>query len=1128
MKKIIKSFGFAIMLFLSGTSNILAAVSNPPTTLPAAPVHDSNSVLSFFSGVYTNAASISGFSGTGTTTVETVLGDQMIYIENGLNGWANINLTTPLNIDNYDSLYIDVYVVSGAFDLKVMFTDGSTTFIIPPKLQEGWNKVGIRLNAYRDLATPPDFTSVSKIGLINNGGYARTVYVDNIYACGIKTDNTDPELPSQAAPIPAHDAEDVKSIFSDAYTNITEIQSFSGVGTGKFLTAFPGDEMIKISGGLNNWSNLHFTSVNIDNMEYIHIDIFVVRETGTVELKFRFDDGIGNEVVRTLNPGWNNLDIALADLKGTSRLNNVSLFRMLRTNGYPQNVFIDNIYTHGILEDTDPGDPSDPNAPTIAAPVPQHAAEDVKSIFSNAYTNITSLVLNNAGNPPLEMTQITPFEGDDMMRFTSLNWGLIKFDPFIDLNDMDYIHFDVWAEGTPSIKAGLGGWASQPTTDALALKPGWTSFDIPLNVFRNLSVDLTNVIVLRLISSNGFAIGRLYFDNIYAYKGDPITDKPVPTYEIESAPEPIMAPSTVKSIFTEKYTNITEVEEGNSGATTQFKLVYLTETDKVLRMRSLDEMAVKTAASWNIDDMEFIHFNVYYDNNGADGSLEIGLQSFGSETEVYSAVVPELKNGEWTYVNIPLQAFKSAGMDCSAIENILFRGSGNIYLDNIFAFKGDYTLGLGEEGKISVDWVEASKNDELPDRDFAFLGVNLATGSGGTVPGIYNTSYSYPTFQDLYYFKSKGVRLIRLPFRWERVQHEVNGPLDLELDVAKIKEVVAEAERIGMYVMLDMHDYCRRKVNGVTYKFGESPNLTNEHFADVWTKLAGEFKDFTNIWGYDIMNEPYSLSQGVWFSAAQAAINGIRTVDTETSIVIEGQNYAASYSWLTTGADLINLQDPSDNLIFQAHCYFDNNKSGHYELGSYDLEVSNPNEPINRLKPFVDWLKDNNQKGILGEFGVPRTDVRWLDLLNNVVEYLKENQLSATYWVGGSWYAGDKVSVQPLENYTVERAQMRVLEKYIADFHIRENSGINDKTVNNNNTNLVAAYPNPLSDIVYIESEVEMRTIEIFNIAGQEVKALQGKANRFEVNLQDMLKGTYILRVRFEDGSMASKKLVKM
>ena len=152
--------------------------------------------------------------------------------------------------------------------------------------------------------------------------------------------------------------------------------------------------------------------------------------------------------------------------------------------------------------------------------------------------------------------------------------------------------------------------------------------------------------------------------------------------------------------------------------------------------------------------------------------------------------------------------------------------------------------------------------------------------------------YLYPKFEDLYYFKAKGVRLLRIPFRAPRLQHEVGGELDYDADKSDIKAlaaVVKEAERLGMWVMLDMHDYCERNIDGVLYEYGvagrkvwnSSKNswgdweamseviLTKEHFADLWKKIATEFKDYTNIWGYDLMNEPKGIDINILFDDYQ-------------------------------------------------------------------------------------------------------------------------------------------------------------------------------------------------------------------------------------------------------------------
>ena len=99
---------------------------------------------------------------------------------------------------------------------------------------------------------------------------------------------------------------------------------------------------------------------------------------------------------------------------------------------------------------------------------------------------------------------------------------------------------------------------------------------------------------------------------------------------------------------------------------------------------------------------------------------------------------------------------------------------------------------------------------QLNDNDVPF-GVNLACGDFGSVfPGEYNTHYTYPTDNDLVYWQKKGLMLVRMPFRWERLQHNPGGELWCH-DVNKIKEFEQE-----LYQVLDHEhkDWMRRIVGG--------------------------------------------------------------------------------------------------------------------------------------------------------------------------------------------------------------------------------------------------------------------------------------------------------------------------
>ncbi len=1130
MRKLTKIWA-ALFLF-AGLGGVRAEVANPPTEFPEAPAESADEVLALHSshyGVTDGIKDILDNSAAKVGSVKDVEGRQMISIENALNSWVHINFNKTIDISTYGTLHMDVYVVKGAFDCKMQFASNTANvFLSSEKLAEGWNRVVLNLADFTNAVNPADLTQVKEIALINNGGYARTIYVDNIYVSG-KTGDTplDPEMPAEMAPAPTHDASKVKSIFSDTYTSYAEVTQLTGTGTMKIFNVSAQQKIMKIEGGLNHWANLNFNPSDFSDRSHLHLDIYIVRETGTTTLKFRFDETSGgNEVKLPLEPGWNYLDIPLADFN--ANLVAATQFRIINNSGSAINVFIDNLYMYG--DDATSVNPDDPTAPATPAPLPALPAGDVISLFSDAYEPAATLSHDNPGSPASQMETVAIAEGDDVLRFTSLNWTLLGINPATDLSGMEWLHFDVYAINTPKLKLSLsdtngneaGAFGAQ---DFLQLEAGWNSIDLPMSLFQG--ADLTSINLMKLWSHSGFAISKLYFDNIFFYRGNPGGE--VVTYEIEPAPEPIMPHTTssrlpeyvVKSLYGEKYTALTELTENAVSEGAALTFPNIEQGDGVIKMTGLGEVSLKTAAAVDLSDMEYIHFNLY--RKGAEGTVEIGFRSEGMNEDFYPATQAELQSDAWSYVNIPVAELTAGSVDAAKLTGITFRGTGDLYADNIYATSGEYYLGLGEEGKVSIDWAEASKDDELPDRSQTLIGLNLASACGGSVHGKVNTNYFYPDRKDLYYFKSQGARLFRFPFRWERVQHELNGDLDLAQDVDSMKLTIAEAERLGMWVMPDMHNYCRyTTADGTQHLFGESDVLTKEAFADVWRKLATEFKDFTNIWGYDIMNEPYGMDYADWKEYAQAAIDAIREVDTETPIVIEGCQYASASNWPTLSDDLKNLTDPSDKLVFSAHCYFDNQSSGLYD-GTYDEEVTNEDVHINRLSRWVNWLKENNKQGILGEFGMPRDDARWLMMLDEVCAYLKENGVSGTYWVGGNGYANDEVSIQPVEDYTVERAQIRVLRQYFGEGE--DGNGI--APVTDNHTASLHVYPNPVTTQVSIDAPVAMQTVRVFTATGSEVKAVAVDGTHADLDLSDLDGGLYFISAETLNGKLSIGKIIK-
>ncbi len=89
-----------------------------------------------------------------------------------------------------------------------------------------------------------------------------------------------------------------------------------------------------------------------------------------------------------------------------------------------------------------------------------------------------------------------------------------------------------------------------------------------------------------------------------------------------------------------------------------------------------------------------------------------------------------------------------------------------------------------------------------------------------------------------------------------------------------------------------------------------------------------------------------------WFAVAQGIINGIRTSNLKTQIIVGGDGWSSGEFWPLYSDNLKELNDPSNNMTFEAHVYFDNNSSGRC-TESYDDEGGNPNNGIERVTPFL-------------------------------------------------------------------------------------------------------------------------------------------------------------------------------
>lgn len=77
------------------------------------------------------------------------------------------------------------------------------------------------------------------------------------------------------------------------------------------------------------------------------------------------------------------------------------------------------------------------------------------------------------------------------------------------------------------------------------------------------------------------------------------------------------------------------------------------------------------------------------------------------------------------------------------------------------------------------------------------------------------------------------------------------------------------------------------------------------------------------------------------------------------------------------------------------------------------------------------------------------------------------------------------------------------------------------------NSNKFTVYPNPVKDILNIGYNKTIADVAIYNILGQEVLVKKVNADQSQINVANLSKGTYLVKVTAEDGATKTMKVVK-
>lgn len=309
-----------------------------------------------------------------------------------------------------------------------------------------------------------------------------------------------------------------------------------------------------------------------------------------------------------------------------------------------------------------------------------------------------------------------------------------------------------------------------------------------------------------------------------------------------------------------------------------------------------------------------------------------------------------------------------------------------------------------------------------PRSDACLRGVNLAGAEFGALPGTPDRDYTYPSEATVAHFAATGMTVIRLPFRWPRLQPALRADLD-PAELARLEAAVRRIRAAGLAVVLDLHDYGRYRDVPVG-----SAAVPNEAFADLWSRLARRFKADDGV-VFGLMNEPHDMPARQWLGAANAAMAAIRKAGAKNLVLVPGTDWTGVHSWFGAADGRSNAEvmagvvDPAGRFAYDVHQYMDADFSG------TKPECSRAGDAVAAVDRLSEWLAKTGRRAFLGEFAAPRDPacVAALETLVARLDARPDAWIGWSYWAAGDWWAPDyPFSLQPADG--ADRPQMTALK----------------------------------------------------------------------------------------------------
>jgi len=278
--------------------------------------------------------------------------------------------------------------------------------------------------------------------------------------------------------------------------------------------------------------------------------------------------------------------------------------------------------------------------------------------------------------------------------------------------------------------------------------------------------------------------------------------------------------------------------------------------------------------------------------------------------------------------------------------------------------------------------------------DLMKKGINLGNTLEPPNEGGWNNPPAREYYFDLY--RQAGFDVVRIPVRWDE-HTSYNTPFEVSKSwMDRVEEVVDWGLERDLFIVINTHheEWIKANYSNPDYR---------ARFDSIWSQIAIRFKDKSEKLIFEIINEPYGLTQAQNNELHERVLSIIRKSNPYRLVIIQGHNWGGA-------EELITMSLPEDDYLIGSFHSYDPWPFGLEGTGSFGpAEISALQTKFAAVKA---WSDQNDIPVILGEYGCHKN----ADYNLRMKHYKTYVDLSATHeFIPCAWDDGGNFRIMERE-----------------------------------------------------------------------------------------------------------------